>query len=441
MAWDFSTDAEFEEKLAWVRTFVREEVEPLDVLFPGCEYLPLDDERRKVVDPLKQKVRDNGLWAAHLGPELGGQGFGAVKLTLLNEILGRTNWGPIVFGTQAPDTGNAEIIARFGTQEQKDRYLAPLLGGEIFSCFSMTEPQGGADPKVFTTRATRDGDTWVINGRKYWSSNASVASFFIVVAITNPDVAVHRGASTFLVPRDTPGLVIETSHHLFGSHPHEPGHALVRYENVRVPADALLGVEGHGFEVAQSRLAGGRLHHAMRAIGVAQRAIDLMAERAKSRFTQGSTLAEKQFVQGFIADSYTELMPFRLAVLHAAWLIDTAGERAARTEIAALKVLTPKVIQSIVLRAAQVHGGLGITDQMPLMGMFMSGLVLGLADGPTEAHKVNLARQLLGGYEASDAEWPTQFLGRRIEAARAQYGGLVAAVPALPSGPPRILSA
>ena len=155
MAWDFSTEPEFAKKLDWVREFVRDEVEPLEVLFPGCEFLPLNDERRRIVDPLKQQVRDHGLWAPHLGPELGGQGFGAVKLTLINEILGRSPWAPIVFGTQAPDTGNAEIIARFGTQGQKDRYLSGLLSGEIFSCFSMTEPQGGADPRVFTTRAVR----------------------------------------------------------------------------------------------------------------------------------------------------------------------------------------------------------------------------------------------------------------------------------------------
>ena len=432
MAWDFSTDAEFEKKLDWVREFVREEVEPLDVLFPGCEYLPLDEERRKIIDPLKQRVRDEGLWAAHLGPELGGQGFGAVKLTLLNEILGRTGWGPIVFGTQAPDTGNAEILARFGTQAQKDKYLAPLLAGEIFSCFSMTEPQGGADPRVFTTRAVRDGADWVINGRKYWSSNASVASFLIVVAITDPDVPVHNGASTFLVPRDTPGLTIEATHHLYGSLRHEPGHSLVRYAGVRVPADAMLGEEGHGFRVAQSRLAGGRLHHAMRSIGIAQRAIDMMAERAKSRFTQGSSLADKQFVQGFIADSYTELLPFRLAVLHAAWLIDTQGEHAARKEIGALKILTPKVLQSIVTRAIQVHGGLGVTEQLPLMSMLTNGLVLGIADGPTEAHKVNLARQILKGYEAGDPEWPAAFLDRRLEAARAKYGDQVPVVPWVP---------
>ncbi|MGV0794878.1 acyl-CoA dehydrogenase family protein [Mycolicibacterium sp. XJ1819] len=413
MAWDFSTDDDFEKKLEWVRRFVRDEVEPLDALFPGCEYLPLSQQRRAIVDPLKQRVRDRGLWAPHLGPELGGQGYGAVRLTLINEILGRTNWGPAVFGSQAPDTGNAEILARFGTDQQKARYLAPLLSGEIFSCFAMTEPQGGADPRTFTTRAIREGDEWVITGRKYFASNASVAEFFIVVAITDADVDVHSGASTFLVPADTPGLTVVANHHLFGSLPHEPGHALVHLEGVRVGSDSLLGEPGEGFRVAQTRLAGGRLHHAMRAIGVGQRAIDMMARRANSRFTQGSSLADKQLVQSFIADSYTELVPFRLAVLHAAWLIDTAGEAAARSAIALCKILTPKVIQSITLRAIQVHGAIGLTDQLPLTGMLVNGLALGLADGPTEAHKVNLARRLLREYAAEDPAWPSEMRDKR----------------------------
>jgi acyl-CoA dehydrogenase len=435
MAWDFSTEPEFEKKLDWIREFVREEVEPLEVLFPGCEYLPLNNERRRIVDPLKQQVRDNGLWAPHLGPELGGQGFGAVKLTLINEILGRSPWAPIVFGTQAPDTGNAEIIARFGTQDQKDRYLAGLLSGEIFSCFSMTEPQGGADPRVFTTRGVRDGDDWVITGRKYFSSNASVASFFIVVAITDPDVPVHRGASTFLIPAGTEGLTVEATHHLVGAHPHEPGHSLVHYDGVRVHSDALLGEPGLGFLILQTRLAGGRLHHAMRSIGIAQRAVEMMSRRAKSRFTQGSLLADKQLVQEFIADSYTELIPFRLTVLHAAWLIDNGDERAARAEIAACKILASQVLKSIALRAIQVHGALGLTDQLPLVNVLLGGIALGLADGPTEAHKVNLARMLLKGYEAEDAEWPSELLGIRREAARAKYGDLVEHVPALPDSP------
>ena len=435
MAWDFSTEPEFEKKLDWIREFVREEVEPLEVLFPGCEFLPLDAQRRAIVDPLKKQVREQGLWAPHLGPELGGQGFGAVKLTLINEILGRATWASIVFGTQAPDTGNAEIIAKFGTPEQKDTYLEGLLSGEIFSCFSMTEPQGGSDPRVFTTRAARDGDDWIINGRKYWSSNASVASFFIVMAITDPDVPVHRGASTFLVPAGTPGLTIEATHHLVGSQPHDPGHSLVRYDNVRVPASAMLGEPGAGFHVAQSRLAGGRLHHAMRSIGVAQRAIDMMARRAKSRFTQGSLLADKQLIQEFVADSYVELLQFRLTVLHAAWLIDTGGERAAREEIAACKILTPQVLKAIGLRAIQVHGGLGLTDQMPLAKVLFGGIALGLADGPTEAHTINLARQVLNGYEAEDPMWPSEFLANRIEKARQKYGHLVDRIPALPVSP------
>ncbi|CAN5325375.1 acyl-CoA dehydrogenase family protein [soil metagenome] len=432
MAWDFSTEPEFEEKLDWIRSFVRDEVEPLDTLFPNCAFLPLDDERRTFVDPLKQQVRDRGLWAPHLGPELGGQGFGAVKLTLINEILGRSSWAPIIFGTQAPDTGNAEILARFGTQEQKDRYLTGLLSGEIFSCFSMTEPQGGSDPRVFTTSAVRDGDEWILNGRKYFSSNASVASFFIIVAITDPDVSVHKGASTFLVPAGTPGMIIEATHQLFGAPSYDPGHSLIRYDNMRVPADAMLGDPGLGFAVAQSRLAGGRIHHAMRTIGLAQHAIDMMARRAKSRYTQGSSLADKQLVQAYIADSYTELMPFRLAVLHAAWLIDTQGEPAARAEIGVCKILASKVLENIARRAIQVHGAIGVSEQLPLANMLLGGVVLGMADGPSEAHKVNLARLLLKNYDAEDPEWPTEFLDNRIAAVRAKYGDRIDRVPAFP---------
>lgn len=432
MSWDFSTEPEFETKLEWVRDFVRNEVEPLEVLFGGCEFLPLNDERRRIVDPLKQQVRDHGLWAPHLGPELGGQGFGAVKLTLINEILGRSPWAPVIFGTQAPDTGNAEILARFGTSDQKDRYLQGLLSGEIFSCFSMTEPQGGADPRVFTTRAVRDGDDWVITGRKFFSSNASVASFFIVVAITDPEAGIHRGASTFLVPAGTAGLTIEANHHLVGADPHEPGHSLVRYDGVRVGAEALLGDPGQGFLILQTRLAGGRLHHAMRSLGVAHRAVEMMSRRAKSRFTQGSSLADKQLVQEFIADSYTELIPFRLTVLHAAWLIDSGDEHAARPEIAACKILASQVLKSIAMRAIQVHGALGLSDQLPLVGALLGGIALGLADGPTEAHKVNLARMLLKGYDAEDGDWPSEMLDVRRAAALKKYAGLVDRVPSPP---------
>jgi acyl-CoA dehydrogenase len=208
MSWDFETEPEFQEKLDWADQFVRSEVEPLDDVWPGLPFTPLDAQRRAAIDPLKQQVRDQDLWGAHLGPELGGKGYGQLKLSLLNEILGRSSWAPIIFGTQAPDTGNAEIIAHYGTPEQKDRYLRPLLAGEVFSCYSMTEPQGGSDPKLFTTKATRDGDEWVIQGWKYFSSNARNASFLIVMAVTDPDVAVYAGMSMFLVPTDTPNVNI-----------------------------------------------------------------------------------------------------------------------------------------------------------------------------------------------------------------------------------------
>ncbi|HEY7053638.1 MAG TPA: acyl-CoA dehydrogenase family protein, partial [Mycobacterium sp.] len=279
MAWDFQTDPEYQELLDWAGTFVREEVEPLDHVWPQLQYTPPDDARRKAIEPLKEQVRQKNLWATHLGPELGGQGYGQLKLALLNEILGRSQWAPIVFGCQAPDTGNAEIIAHYGTPEQKDRYLRPLLDGELFSSYSMTEPQGGADPTQFLTRAARDGDDWVINGWKYFSSNAKTASFLIVMVVTNPDVSPYQGMSMFLVPTDTPGVNIVRNIDLAGVE-HEGSHALIHYDNVRVPSSALLGGEGQAFVIAQTRLGGGRIHHAMRTIGLSSAALDMMCERA-----------------------------------------------------------------------------------------------------------------------------------------------------------------
>lgn len=244
MAWDFETDPEYQEKLDWADAFVRDEVEPLDLVWEHEQFVPLDGLRRKAIDPLKQRVREQGLWATHLGPELGGQGYGQLKLALLNEILGRSSWAPIVFGCQAPDTGNAEIIAHYGTPEQKKKYLQPLLDGEMFSTYSMTEPQGGADVAQFRTQAVKDGDDWVINGWKYFSSNAKTASFLIVMAVTDTEVPVHKGMSMFLVPSDTPGIDIVRNVGLYGEPMNGGSHALIHYENVRVPAEALLGGEG-----------------------------------------------------------------------------------------------------------------------------------------------------------------------------------------------------
>jgi acyl-CoA dehydrogenase len=424
MAWDFTTEPEFQEKLDWMDGFVRDEIEPLDLVWGGRAFHPLSDTLRKVVDPLKQQVRDRGLWACHLGPELGGEGYGQLKLSLMNEILGRSQWAPIIFGTQAPDTGNAEIIAHYGTEEQKERYLLPLLNGEVFSSYSMTEPQGGSDPTRFTTQARRDGDEWVLEGWKYFSSNARTAAFLIVMAVTNTDVSAYQGMSMFLVPTDTPGVEIVRNVGLMGEslHDDEGMHALIHYNEVRLPADSLLGGEGQAFAIAQTRLGGGRIHHAMRTVGICQKALDMMCERALSRETQGSLLADKQSVQNYVADSYAQLMQFRLFVLYVAWEIDEYQDyRRVRHDIAAIKVLTPQVLHDIVQRSIQVHGALGVSNEMPLGRMWMSAPIMGLVDGPSEVHRVTVARQVLKRYQAAPGLWPTEHLPAKIAAAREKF--------------------
>jgi acyl-CoA dehydrogenase len=419
--WDFETEPEFQEKLDWMDRFVREEIEPIDALWGDKVYeRPMDPVLAKLIAPLKEKVREQRLWACHLGPDLGGEGYGQMKLALMNEILGRSSWGPTIFGTQAPDTGNAEIIAHYGTPEQKAKYLEPLLHGDIISCYSMTEPQGGADPKVFTTRAWKDGEQWVLDGWKFFSSNARWASFFIVMAVTDPDVDIYRGASMFIVPADTPGVKIERNIALFG---HETGsHGLIHYDQVRLPLDAVLGGEGQAFAIAQTRLGGGRIHHGMRTVGQAQRALDMLVERALSRTTQGSLLADKQIVQGYIADSFAEIMQFRLLVLYVAWKIDRMKDyRAVRHDIAAVKVLAPQVLHNVVQRTIQVHGALGVTDELPLASMWQGAVTMGLVDGPTEVHKVTVARTLLKNGKAAEGLWPSAWIPARQEAARLKF--------------------
>ncbi len=426
MTWDFETDPEYQQKLDWADEFVRTEVEPIDSLWRGLEFTPPEGTLRTIVDPLKEKVRAEGLWATHLGPELGGQGHGQLKLSLLNEILGRSSWAPIIFGCQAPDTGNAEIIAHYGTEAQKERYLRPLLEGAIFSCYSMTEPQGGSDPTRFETRAVRDGDQWILNGWKFFSSNARTASFLIVMAVTNPEVSAYQGMSMFLVPADTPGVDIVRNVGLAGEPAGEGSHALIHYDDVRLPPEALLGGEGQAFAIAQTRLGGGRIHHAMRTIGMAGRALDAMCERALSREVQGGRLSDKQFVQGYIADSYAQLMQFRLYVLYTAWLIDKHNDyRKVRKDIAAVKVLMPGVLHDIAWRAIQIHGALGVSNEMSLPSMLVAASVMGLADGPTEVHKVTVAKQVLRDHEATDGPWPTQHLPTRRDAAREKFAALL----------------
>ena len=428
MAWDFQTDPEYQEKLNWVEQFVRDEVEPADRLYEH----PLDmtdPVRNAIVKPLQQQVRERQLWACHLGPELGGPGYGQLKLALLNEIIGTTLSGPVIFGTQAPDSGNAETLAHFGSEELKERYLRPLLDGEIASCFSMTEPTGGSDPTSFRCRAVRDGNHYVINGEKWFSSNARFASFLILMAVTDPDAPRHRRASMFVVPSDTPGIEIVRNVGVTGHAGHEGTHAYVRYHDVRVPADHLLGAEGDGFAVAQVRLGGGRIHHAMRTVALVRKSLDLMLERAVSRETKGKSLAEHQLVQDMIAESWIQLEQFRLFVLRTAWKIDQVKDyKQVIKDIAGVKVAMPRVLHDVASRALQIHGSLGISTEMPFGKWVLESFHMAIADGATEVHKQSLARQLLKGVQPAPDIFPSQHALRLDQAARAKYAHVLSAL-------------
>jgi acyl-CoA dehydrogenase len=422
----FDIEESLAAQLDWMRALVADEIEPLDALY-GTEQViydkahPIHDE---MIRPLQERVKAQGLWSCHLTPELGGQGYGQVSLAYMNEILGRSSFAPTVFGCQAPDSGNAEILAHYGTPDQKTDYLQPLLDGRISSCYSMTEPQGGADPSVFTSKAVRDGDEWVISGEKWFSSSFEHAAFMIVMAITDPDVSIYQGMSMFLVPNETPGLEVIRRVGL-GYEPSDTGnHPYVRYNEVRVPIENLLGGEGQAFVIAQARLGGGRLHHAMRTVGAVGRCLDMLCERALSRTTQGELLAKKQLTQDKIADAWVELTQFRLQVLHAAWCVDTNGAHAARREIAGVKVATPKVFHDAVLRTMQLHGALGISNEMPLTHMLLGSVALGIADGPTEVHKATIARSVLKDHHAAPGPWPSEHLPERRNAAMARHANL-----------------
>jgi acyl-CoA dehydrogenase len=371
-------------------------------------------------------VKERGLWACHLGPDLGGPGYGQLKLGLMNEILGRSSWAPSVFGCQAPDSGNAEILAHYGTDEQKARYLKPLLDGEISSCYSMTEPHAGADPTLFKTQAVRDGDEWVLSGEKWFSSNARFASFFIVMAVTDPDVSPYEGMSMLIVPAETPGVNIVRNVGVGTESTEHASHGYMRYENVRIPADHVLGGPGSAFIIAQTRLGGGRIHHAMRTIAQLRRAFDMMCERALSRETRNGKLASLQMVQEKIADSWIEIEQFRLLVLRTAWLIDRYQDyKRVRKDIAAVKVAMPKVYHDVVQRAMHIHGALGISNEMPFSRMMVAAQVMAIADGPTEVHKITVARQVLRDYKASDGLWPSAHIPTRRAAARERFADLL----------------
>ena len=424
MAWDFETEPEFQGKLDWIERFLDEEVEPLvhlDIWRAG----PGSRAYEQAIRPLQKKVREQGLWACHLGPELGGQGYGQVKLALMNERLGRVSLAPVVFGCQAPDTGNAEIIAHFGTDEQKRKYLWPLLNNEITSGYSMTEPQGGSDPLAFQTTAELDGEHWVINGEKWFTSGARHAEVFVVYALTDPDHPdPYRRMSMFLVPRRSAG--VEVVRYVGVGETSRGSEGYMRYTNVRVPKDALLGERGGAFVIGQTRLGGGRVHHAMRTVGQCKKALDLMCRRAVSRATRGNgRIGDYQMVQEQIADSWIELEMFRLLVLQTAWKIDKYKDyRKVRKDIAAVKVAMPKVYSEIVKRAMHIHGALGVSNEMPFASMLIGSMVMGIADGPTEVHKVTLARQVLRDFKPDPGLFPAYTLPNMRAAAQARFPDL-----------------
>jgi acyl-CoA dehydrogenase len=430
MAWDFETEPEYETKLGWARRFVDEEILPL-------ETLDLDgDDLLRAVRPLQDEVKREGLWAAHLPPELGGQGFGQVRLGLLHEVLGRCFLAPVVFGNNAPDSGNAELLAlgieASGREVQRQRWLEPLLAGNLRSAFSMTEPGAGADPTLIATTATRDGDEWVINGHKWFTSNGSVADFLIVMCVTNPDVHPYAGCSMILVPADTPGVDIvrdvPTMEHPFPHFGKFGGHSEIIYREVRVPAENLVGNEGDGFRLAQMRLGPGRIHHCMRWLGQSRRAFDMLCERAVSRYLHGSLLADKQMVQAWVADSMAEMSAARLMTLHAAWKMDREGAPAARVEIAMIKYYGAGVLYNVIDRAIQAHGSLGFSTDLPLEHMYRAARAARIYDGPDEVHKVTVARQVLKGYTPADV--PSEHVPTRRDAAQKKFADLLTEVSA-----------
>ena len=397
--YDFSPSPEQEQVLARVRALMDELVYPNESRSEPNRGLPRD-----LLKQLQARVKAEGLWAAHLPKEAGGLGMGNLTLGLINEQLGRSPIAPRIFGTSAPDTGNMEILWLAATPQQKRKYLEPLIADDIRSCIAMTEPEvSGSDPTTIRTTAVQDGDSWVINGHKWFITNAHGAAFAIVFAITDPTAPAHRRASMFIVPTDTPGYQFVREVPTMGEHS-EGGHCELRFVDCRVPAESMLGERGGGFALAQARLGAGRITHCMRWIGVAQRALELMLARAAERQTRGQKLADFQTVQNWIADSTAEIHAHRLMTLHAAWLMDNGAD--ARTEISIIKFFGARILHDVLDRAIQVHGALGFSQDSPLEGWYREARAARIYDGPDEVHRMVVARRVLRGFAIGRAESP-----------------------------------
>ncbi len=395
---DFNPSPAVESLLERIEAFMDEHVYPSEAEVMRA----LDDEVKpgvpypQILIEMRAKAREEGLWNLFIADDEHGAGLTNWEYGMLCEQMGRSPVAaPMSFNCAAPDTGNAEILIDHGTPEQQAEFLTPLLEGEARSCFSMTEPEvSGSDPTTLQTRAELDGDEWIINGHKWFTSGAVGARFAIAMVVTDPDAAPYTRASMILVPIDNPGFNLVRPVPVMG-HDKGPGHCEVRYEDCRVPASNLLGERGAGFVIAQDRLGPGRIHHCMRAIGTAERAIEMMCDRANSREAFGGPLADKQFVQDFIAKSRMEVDQARLLTLYAAWLMDTEGKRRARQAISQIKVVAANMVMDVLDRAIQVHGSLGMSDDTPLAGMWRFSRMLKVADGPDEVHKMVIARREL----------------------------------------------
>ncbi len=382
------------ERREHVRSFMEQHV------YPNEQALFGEDERADaLIAELQQEAKDAGLWAPHLPPEAGGSGSGFIEYAYLNEEIGRSFIAQLIFGCQAPDAGNGEILHLFGTSEQKERFLVPLVAGETRSFFGMTEPENaGSDPTNLSSRAVRDGDEWVINAHKWFSSGADGAGFGVLMAVTEPDAAPHKRASMIIVPTDAPGYELVRKVSTMGHEGRGWGtHCETRWTDVRVPVSNTLGAPGDGFKLAQKRLGPGRIHHVMRWLGQMQRAFELMCAYSLERTVGGEALASKQTIQNWIAESAAEIQACRLMTLQAAHRLDEGDE--ARVEISLIKFYAAKVLHDVIDRAIQVHGGLGVTADTPLAVMYRMARGARIYDGADEVHKMVVARRILRSFE------------------------------------------
>jgi acyl-CoA dehydrogenase len=398
---DFGFDARTSELHETLGDFLVERIYPAEAVHAEQVAAAADPwTRPPIMDELKREARKRGLWNLFLPDPEHGAGLTNLQYAPLAELTGRSpHLAPEALNCAAPDTGNMELLAQFGTPAQQERWLRPLLDGEIRSAFCMTEPEvASSDAANIATRIVADGDDYVISGRKWWSSGAMDprCEIFIVMGKTDPDADRHRQQSMILVPRDTPGVTVRRGMTVFGytDGPHG-GHAEISFDGVRVPADHLVGSEGGGFAIAQARLGPGRIHHCMRLIGMAERALELLCERTAQRIAFGRPLAEQGVIRDWIAESRVRIEQARLLVLKTAWLMDTVGNKGAHTEIQAIKIVTPVMAEWVIDKAIQAYGGAGVSQDTPLAALWAQARTLRLADGPDEVHRASLARREL----------------------------------------------